>query len=186
MVSYFQGVLTLRTTDHARLKEHILTMSGGLEARMHEGGVSFPDTCAYSIIRANVMHTVGSNLSQGQRQLVSLARALLRPTNILVLDEATVSLYHISEISVAYIHAQAAVDVETDAMLQTTLRSNMFKDRTIITIAHRINTILDSDRIIVLDHGTVAEFDTPSALVQRKGLFYNLVKESGLLDSVEL
>jgi ATP-binding cassette subfamily C (CFTR/MRP) protein 1 len=188
MVSYFQGVLTLRTTDHARLKEHILTMSGGLEARMHEGGLSnpFPDTYAYSIIRANVMHTVGSNLSQGQRQLVSLARALLRPTNILVLDEATVSLYHISEISVAYIHAQAAVDVETDAMLQTTLRSNMFKDRTIITIAHRINTILDSDRIIVLDHGTVAEFDTPSALVQRKGLFYDLVKESGLLDSVEL
>ena len=81
--------------------------------------------------------------------------------------------------------ATAAVDVETDAMLQTTLRSNMFKDRTIITIAHRINTILDSDRIVVLDHGTVAEFDTPSALVRRKGLFYGLVKEAGLLDSVE-
>lgn len=61
----------------------------------------------------------------------------------------------------------------------------MFKNRTIITIAHRINTILDSDRIIVLDHGTVAEFDTPSVLVQRKGLFYDLVKESGLLESVE-
>ena len=71
-------------------------------------------------------------------------------------------------------------------MLQTTLRSHMFKDRTIITIAHRINTILDSDRIIVLDYGTVAEFDTPSALIQKKGLFYELVKESGLLDSFEL
>lgn len=70
-------------------------------------------------------------------------------------------------------------------MLQTTLRSNMFKNRTIITIAHRINTILDSDRIVVLDHGTVAEFDTPSALVHRRGLFYELVKEAGLLDSVE-
>ena len=81
--------------------------------------------------------------------------------------------------------ATAAVDVETDAMLQTTLRSNMFRDRTIITIAHRINTILDSDRIVVLDHGTVAEFDTPSALVRRRGLFYDLVKEAGLLDSVE-
>ena len=81
--------------------------------------------------------------------------------------------------------ATAAVDIETDAMLQTTLRSNMFRDRTIITIAHRINTILDSDRIVVLDHGTVAEFDTPSALVRRKGLFYELVRESGLLDSVE-
>ena len=81
--------------------------------------------------------------------------------------------------------ATAAVDVETDAMLQTTLRSNMFKDRTIITIAHRINTILDSDRIVVLDHGTVAEFDTPSALVRHRGLFYELVREAGLLDNVE-
>ena len=81
--------------------------------------------------------------------------------------------------------ATAAVDVETDAMLQTTLRSNMFKDRTTITIAHRINTILDSDRIVVLDHGNVAEFDTPSALVRQKGLFYDLVKEAGLLDSIE-
>lgn len=61
----------------------------------------------------------------------------------------------------------------------------MFKDRTIITIAHRINTILDSDRIIVLDKGEVAEFDTPSALVRRKGLFYELVREAALLDSVE-
>lgn len=62
----------------------------------------------------------------------------------------------------------------------------MFRDRTIITIAHRINTILDSDRIVVLDHGRVAEFDTPSALIKRKGLFYELVRESGLLDSVQL
>lgn len=81
--------------DHARLRDHIASMNGQLDARVNEGG---------------------SNLSQGQRQLVSLARALLTPSNILVLDEAT-----------------AAVDVETDAMLQTTLRSNMFKDRTIIT-----------------------------------------------------
>lgn len=62
----------------------------------------------------------------------------------------------------------------------------MFRDRTIITIAHRINTILDSDRIVVLKHGRVAEFDTPSALIKRKGLFYELVRESGLLDSVQL
>ncbi|KAI7059240.1 hypothetical protein KC352_g42597, partial [Hortaea werneckii] len=110
----------------------------------------------------------GSNLSQGQRQLVSLARALLTPSNILVLDEAT-----------------AAVDVETDAMLQTTLRSNMFKDRTIITIAHRINTILDSDRIVVLEQGEVKEFDTPAELIKTKGLFYELVRESGLLGSVD-
>ncbi|KAK4972491.1 hypothetical protein LTR28_012628 [Elasticomyces elasticus] len=133
--------------DHARLREHVSGMPGQLDAKIHEGG---------------------SNLSQGQRQLVSLARALLTPSNILVLDEAT-----------------AAVDVETDAMLQATLRSNMFKDRTIITIAHRINTILDSDKIVVLDHGTVAEFDTPSELVRRRGLFYELVKEAGLLHAVE-
>jgi ATP-binding cassette subfamily C (CFTR/MRP) protein 1 len=135
-------------TDHARLKDHIASMPGKLDAHINEGG---------------------SNLSSGQRQLVSLARALLAPSNILVLDEAT-----------------AAVDVETDAMLQTTLRSSMFKNKTIITIAHRINTILDSDRIIVLDKGRVAEFESPAELVRRKGLFYELVREAGLLNSLDL
>jgi ABC-type multidrug transport system fused ATPase/permease subunit len=96
---------------------------------------------------------------------VSLARALLTPSNILVLDEAT-----------------AAVDVETDALLQTTLRSSVFRNRTIITIAHRINTILDSDRIVVLEQGEVKEFDTPQELIKRKGLFYELVREAGLVE----
>ena len=123
-------------------------MPGKLDATVHEGG---------------------SNLSSGQRQLVSLARALLTPSNILVLDEAT-----------------AAVDVETDAMLQTTLRSSMFNNRTIITIAHRINTILDSDRIIVLDKGEVKEFDSPAELVRSEGLFYELVKEAGLLNALDM
>jgi ATP-binding cassette subfamily C (CFTR/MRP) protein 1 len=109
----------------------------------------------------------GSNLSQGQRQLISLARALLAPSNILVLDEAT-----------------AAVDVETDALLQATLRGNRFKDKTIITIAHRINTILDSDRVVVLKQGRIVEFDTPANLVKKQGLFYDLVKESNLLGAV--
>ncbi|KAG4434234.1 hypothetical protein IFR05_010276 [Cadophora sp. M221] len=130
--------------EHARLKEHVSTMSGGLEAKIHEGG---------------------SNLSQGQRQLVSLARALLTPSNILVLDEAT-----------------AAVDVETDALLQTTLRSPLFSKRTIITIAHRINTILDSDRIVVLEAGRVKEFDTPEKLLEQRGAFWKLVREAGLLE----
>jgi len=133
--------------EHARLKEHVASMNGGLEARIHEGG---------------------SNLSSGQRQLVSLARALLAPSNILVLDEAT-----------------AAVDVETDALLQTTLRSPIFSNRTIITIAHRINTILDSDRIVVLEQGEVKEFDSPSNLINRKGLFYQLVREAGLIEGIE-
>ncbi|KAL5047594.1 hypothetical protein BDW71DRAFT_179567 [Aspergillus fruticulosus] len=131
--------------EHARLKEHVSQMEGQLDAHVQEGG---------------------SNLSQGQRQLISLARALLTPSNILVLDEAT-----------------AAVDVETDALLQRTLRSNIFQDRTIITIAHRINTIIDSDRIVVLDKGRVAEFDSPAALIKQRGKFYDLAKEAGLLDS---
>ncbi|KAG5958145.1 hypothetical protein E4U58_005507 [Claviceps cyperi] len=128
--------------EHARLKEHIVNLDGGLEAKINEGG---------------------SNLSQGQRQLVSLARAMLTPSNILVLDEAT-----------------AAVDVETDAMLQATLRSPLFANRTIITVAHRLNTILDSDRVVVLNQGEVVEFDTPSALFKKQGVFYGLMKQAGL------
>jgi ATP-binding cassette, subfamily C (CFTR/MRP), member 1 len=96
---------------------------------------------------------------------VSLARALLTPSNILVLDEAT-----------------AAVDVETDKMLQQTLRSPLFANRTIITVAHRINTILDSDRVVVLDKGEVAEFGPPQELIEKRGLFYGLVKQAGLAD----
>lgn len=75
------------------------------------------------------------------------------------------------------------MDVETDALLQRTLRSSIFQDRTIITIAHRINTIIDSDRIIVLDQGRVAEFDTPAELIKQRGRFYDLAKEAGLLDN---
>jgi ABC-type multidrug transport system fused ATPase/permease subunit len=75
--------------------------------------------------------------------------------------------------------------VETDALLQNTLRSPLFSKRTIITIAHRINTIIDSDRIVVLEQGQVKEFDTPKNLMETRGLFYKLVKEAGLTDSVK-
>lgn len=97
---------------------------------------------------------------------MSLARAMLTPSNILVLDEAT-----------------AAVDVQTDAMLQNTLRGPLFANRTIITVAHRINTILDSDRVVVLDKGEVAEFGPPQDLIKQKGPFYGLVRQAGLIES---
>ncbi|XP_060696408.1 multidrug resistance-associated protein 1 isoform X2 [Hemiscyllium ocellatum] len=105
----------------------------------------------------------GENLSVGQRQLLCLARALLRKSKILVLDEAT-----------------AAVDLETDELIQSTIR-NQFADCTVLTIAHRLKTIMDYTRIMVLDKGRIVEFDTVSDLLHRKGTFYKMAKDSGLL-----
>lgn len=102
----------------------------------------------------------GENLSRGQAQLICLGRALIHEAKVLVLDEAT-----------------ASVDVETDRIVQSTIRRN-FSDRTIITIAHRINTIMDSDRILVLDFGEVKEFDTPQNLLDSEGMFYSLLQAS--------
>ncbi|KAF9956193.1 hypothetical protein BGZ72_002945 [Mortierella alpina] len=101
----------------------------------------------------------GENMSLGQRQLVNLARAMLnKNTKVLCLDEAT-----------------AAIDIETDNAVQRALRKS-FTGCTVLTIAHRINTILDSDRILVLEHGRVAEFDKPAALLaDRSSIFYSLV-----------
>lgn len=105
----------------------------------------------------------GDNLSVGQRQLICLARALLRKTKILILDEAT-----------------AAVDLETDDLIQKTIRTE-FKDSTVLTIAHRLNTIMDSDRVIVLDKGEVAEFDTPANLLaNERSIFYSMSRDAGL------
>ncbi|XP_074202385.1 multidrug resistance-associated protein 1 isoform X2 [Camelus bactrianus] len=105
----------------------------------------------------------GENLSVGQRQLVCLARALLRKTKILVLDEAT-----------------AAVDLETDALIQSTIRTQ-FDDCTVLTIAHRLNTIMDYTRVIVLDKGEIRECGSPSDLLQQKGIFYSMAKDAGLV-----
>jgi ATP-binding cassette subfamily C (CFTR/MRP) protein 1 len=96
----------------------------------------------------------GTNLSAGQRQLICLARALLRRTKILVLDEAT-----------------ASVDNETDQLVQDTVRAE-FKDCTILAIAHRIETIDDYDKILVLDEGKIIEYDSPSVLKQRENSVY--------------
>uniref|UniRef100_A0A087YLJ4 ATP-binding cassette, sub-family C (CFTR/MRP), member 3 n=1 Tax=Poecilia formosa TaxID=48698 RepID=A0A087YLJ4_POEFO len=104
----------------------------------------------------------GENLSVGQRQLVCLARALLRKTRILVLDEAT-----------------AAIDLETDDLIQSTIRTQ-FEDCTVFTIAHRLNTIMDYTRVLVLDKGQIAEFDTPTNLISKRGIFYGMAKDAGL------
>jgi ATP-binding cassette, subfamily C (CFTR/MRP), member 1 len=75
---------------------------------------------------------------------------------------------------------QPAVDVVPDKLLHKTLHGSNFSNRTVITIAHRMNTIIQSDRVVVLEQGEVAECDTPAALIARKGLFCAFVKEAGL------
>ncbi|XP_063420619.1 multidrug resistance-associated protein 1-like [Mytilus trossulus] len=108
----------------------------------------------------------GGNLSVGQRQLLCLARTLLHKRKILILDEAT-----------------AAVDMETDELIQQTIRTQ-FADCTVLSIAHRINTIMDYDRILVMDQGCIAQFDTPSALLKdKRGVFFSLAKEAELVNS---
>ncbi|KAG0073648.1 hypothetical protein BGZ90_011416 [Linnemannia elongata] len=127
--------------ERAHLKDHIASLEGGLSFKVSQNG---------------------DNFSVGQRSLICLARALLRKTKILVLDEAT-----------------AAVDVETDELIQNTIRSE-FKDRTILTIAHRIKTVMDSEKILVLEKGRVEEFEAPAVLMQRSdSLFYSLALQAG-------
>jgi ABC-type multidrug transport system fused ATPase/permease subunit len=102
----------------------------------------------------------GSNFSVGQRQLLVIARALLCGAKIVVMDEAT-----------------AAVDAETDAAIQKVMRRE-FAGATCITVAHRINTILDCDYILVMSDGKAAEFDTPKSLLNKGGMFRDLVSAS--------
>eukprot|EP00898_Chlorokybus_atmophyticus_P000774 jgi/Chlat1/1698/Chrsp127S01927 len=127
--------------DRAHLKDLIAQQPAGLDFEVKEGG---------------------DNFSVGQRQLLNLARALLRHTNILVLDEAT-----------------AAVDVFTDALIQKTIREE-FAHCTMLIIAHRLNTIMDCDKVMVLSNGVVLEYDTPANLLSDEdGAFTALVKDTG-------
>ena len=126
--------------EQVELKDVIQNLPNQLEDDVHEGG---------------------SNFSVGQRQLICMARALLRHPKILILDEATASL-----------------DNETDTFLQQMIRKQ-FANCTTLTIAHRLNTIMDSTRVCVMDQGIVAEFDNPSILLlQEHSLFRKMVKEA--------
>ncbi|KAI0325196.1 P-loop containing nucleoside triphosphate hydrolase protein [Cubamyces sp. BRFM 1775] len=105
----------------------------------------------------------GANLSVGQRQILALARAIVRRSKLLILDEAT-----------------SAIDYETDTIIQTSLRTELGKDVTLLTVAHRLQTIMDSDKIMVLDAGHIVEFGKPSELLQKEnGMLRALVEESG-------
>ncbi|XP_039674707.1 multidrug resistance-associated protein 4-like isoform X3 [Perca fluviatilis] len=111
----------------------------------------------------------GSNFSVGQRQLVCLARAILRKNRILIIDEAT-----------------ANVDPRTDSLIQQTIRDK-FQECTVLTIAHRLNTIIDCDRILVLDAGRIQEYDEPYVLLQnQEGLFYQMVQQTGRAEAASL
>ncbi|KAI8618287.1 P-loop containing nucleoside triphosphate hydrolase protein [Chytriomyces sp. MP71] len=104
----------------------------------------------------------GENLSVGQRQLVCLARAMVKKPKILIMDEAT-----------------ANVDYETDSLIQRSLRED-FADATVLTIAHRLNTIIDYDRVLVLDAGLIAEYDLPKNLLHNpESRFSKMVAETG-------
>lgn len=124
-----------------QLKDAVLELPGKLDSEMKESG---------------------NNLSVGQRQLICLARAILKHNRVLVIDEAT-----------------ANVDPKTDSLIQKTIREK-FKECTVLTIAHRLHTIMDSDRIMVLDAGYLKEFEEPYRLLRCKGtLLYGLVKQTG-------
>ncbi|CAK9828616.1 Probable multidrug resistance-associated protein lethal(2)03659 [Anthophora retusa] len=126
--------------DEVELKDAIITAGTGLQSRVLDRG---------------------SNYSVGQRQLVCLARAILRNNRILMLDEAT-----------------ANVDPQTDALIQHTIRKK-FAKCTVLTIAHRLNTIMDSDKVLVMDKGRMAEYDHPHILLQNSySQFTSLVKET--------
>ncbi|KAJ1917994.1 hypothetical protein H4219_002882 [Mycoemilia scoparia] len=119
-------------------------------------------TSVFTTLDAPILEN-GDNLSLGQRQLVALARALIRSSRLVIMDEAT-----------------ASVDFQTDHLIQTTIRGKEFSNSTLFCIAHRLRTIMDYDRVLVLDKGSIVEFDTPWNLLNKSegGIFKDLCKRS--------
>lgn len=111
---------------------------------------------------SNPVSEGGDNFSSGEKQLICMARAILKRNKILFMDEAT-----------------ASIDYETDALISKTIREE-FSDSTIVTIAHRIHTIIDFDKVLVMDRGNIAEFASPADLLRdHKSRFYSLCKATG-------
>ncbi|KAL0952989.1 hypothetical protein HGRIS_007200 [Hohenbuehelia grisea] len=130
---------------------------------------AFTETDAKTTISLDTQVSAGgTNFSQGQRQLIAMARALLRRSSIIILDEAT-----------------SSIDFATDAKIQATIREE-FNDSLLLTVAHRLRTVIDYDRLIILDQGKIAEFDTPLTLLRKKdGIFRNMCLKSGSFAELE-
>lgn len=128
-------------------------------------------TIATESLLSTKLEEGGSNYSVGERQLLNLARAILTQPKVLVLDEAT-----------------ASIDGETDAFIQKMLRTR-FPNTTLLTIAHRLNTIMDYDYVLVMDKGRASEFDSPLNLLSKNddnGIFSQLVDATGAESSKAL
>ncbi|KAJ2836009.1 Transporter of the ATP-binding cassette (ABC) [Coemansia sp. 'formosensis'] len=127
-----------------------------------------PETYTYDYVPRtglnSYIHHDDYRFSNGQQQMFSLCRLLMRRRQVVVLDEAT-----------------ADVDLETDRSIQELIR-NEFRDCTVLTIAHRLDTVKNSDRIIVMDKGEIAEIGTPKELMEKDGLFALLVKTNDFGD----
>ncbi|KYN37378.1 hypothetical protein ALC56_08282 [Trachymyrmex septentrionalis] len=136
----YSDAILWQALEDVELKETISEMAAGLNTKVSDEG---------------------SNFSVGQKQLLCLARAIVKNNRIMILDEAT-----------------ANIDPYTDSLIQKTVRTK-FVNCTVFTIAHRLNTIMDSDRIFVMDAGHLVELGHPYILLQQKGYFYNMVQQTG-------
>lgn len=130
--------------------------------------VDSPSTGRINVTLDSVVSSGGNNFSQGQKQLLALARALLRRAPIIVMDEAT-----------------ASVDMDTDAKIQQTIQDE-FANALVITIAHRLSTVVDYDKVLVLNSGAVVEYDTPKVLLQKEdGVFRKMCERSADWDDLK-